>query len=62
MKYKLDIFRSLPDGQYSWIKAVGSLEEAKSQLLSLAQREPGDYFIFDTSCGRRITATLATPS
>ena len=62
MKHKLDIFRSLPDGQCLWIRAVENLEEAKSQLLNLAQREPGDYFVFDTSCGRRIAAALATPS
>lgn len=62
MKYKLDIFRSLPDGQYLWIKAVEGLEEAKFQLLSLAQREPGEYFVFDTSSGCRITAAPARPS
>ena len=62
MNYKLDIFRTLSDGQYLWIKAVESLDEAKSQLLSLRQREPGEYFIFDTSRNCRIHAATATPS
>jgi hypothetical protein len=62
MKYKLDIFRSLPDGQYLWIKAVEGLEEANSQLFSLMQREPGDYFIFDTNRGCRVNSALATSS
>jgi len=62
MNYKLDIFRSLPDGQCLWIKAVESLEEAKAQLLQLMQREPGEYFIFDPSRGCRVNAALATPS
>jgi hypothetical protein len=60
MKCKLDIFRSFPDGQYLWIKAVESLEEAKSQMISLAQREPGDYFIFDTRTGCRYRQEFAT--
>jgi len=62
MNYKLDIFRSLPDGQCLWVKAVESLEDAKGQLLNLTQREPGDYFIFDPSCGCRIDAAAAMPS
>lgn len=62
MHYKLDIFRSLPDGQYLWIKSVEGLEEAKSQLRRLTQIEPGDYFIFDTNNGCRIHATFAASS
>ena len=62
MKYKLEIFRSLPDGQYLWIKTVEGLEEAKSQLRSIAQREPGDYFIFDTSTGSRYGSAVASLS
>ena len=61
MNYKLDIFRSLPDGQYLWIKAVVGLEEANSQLRNLMQREPGDYFIFDTNRGCRVNSALARP-
>jgi hypothetical protein len=62
MKCILDIFRSYPDGQYLWIKAVENLEEAESQVISLAQREPGDYFIFDTRTGYRYRQGFASPS
>ena len=62
MNYKLDIFRSLPDGQLLWIKAVEGVEEAKSQLRKLAERDPGDYFIYDTRLGCRIAWPLASPS
>jgi hypothetical protein len=61
MKCKLDIFRSYPDGQCLWIKAVESIEEAKSQVISLAQSEPGNYFIFDTNTGCRYCHGFATP-
>jgi hypothetical protein len=62
MKHKLDIFRSLPDGQFLWVKAVEGLEEAKSQLYKLAEREPGDYFIYDAHLGCRIASALGTSS
>ncbi|HXL22710.1 MAG TPA: hypothetical protein VOA78_09595 [Candidatus Dormibacteraeota bacterium] len=51
MKYKLDIFRKLPDGQLLWVKAVEGLEEAKSQLSRLAKINPGNYLIYDTHLG-----------
>lgn len=54
VNYKLDIFRTLPDGQFLWIEAVEGLEEAKSQLNKLAEEEPGDYFIYDTHQGCRV--------
>jgi hypothetical protein len=62
MKYKVEIFRSLPDGQFLWIKTVEGLEEAKSQLHSIAQPEPGDYFIFDTSTGSRYSSAVTSLS
>jgi hypothetical protein len=62
MKYKLDIFRKLPDGQLLWIKAVEGLEEARKQLLSLAQINPGDYFIYDPCSGCRIDFALTSPA
>jgi hypothetical protein len=62
VNYKLDIFRSLPDGQCLWVEAVESLEEAKDQLLNLMRREPGEYFIFDPSRGCRVDAAFATSS
>lgn len=60
MKYKVDIFRSLADGQCLWIKTVEGLEEAKSQLRHLAQEEPGDYFVFDAVTGLRHWVNSAT--
>jgi hypothetical protein len=55
MTAKFDIFRKLPpDGHPIWIKAVETLEEARHQLLQMAEETPGDYFIFNTGTGRVI--------
>jgi len=51
---KFDIFMRLPDGHPIWIKAVESLEEARKQLNQLSERDPGDYFIFNTLNGQVI--------
>jgi hypothetical protein len=53
---KFDIFRKRPDGQPLWVKAVEGLEEAKRQLTQMAEMSPGDYFIYNTRNGQRITA------
>jgi hypothetical protein len=53
---KFDIFRKLPNGQPLWVKAVEGLEEAKRQLTQIAETSPGDYFIYNTRNGQRITA------
>jgi hypothetical protein len=57
VRYKLDIFRRLPDGQLLWVKAVEGLEEAKSQLGRLVQINPGDYLIYDTRLGCTVQRT-----
>lgn len=54
MPYKLDIFRMLSAGQFVWLKAVNSLDEAMSQVSRLIQTDPGDYFLYDTRSGRKI--------
>lgn len=54
---KFDIFMRLPDGHPIWVKAVGTLEEAKKQLAELSNRTPGEYFIFNTLSGRVVLAT-----
>ncbi len=56
MYAKYDIFRKLPDGHPVWMKAVEGLEEAKYELAQLADRIPGDYFIYDTRNGSVINA------
>ena len=49
---KFDIFRRLPDGNPMWIKAVESLEEARRQLVQMSEKDPGEYFIFNTMNGQ----------
>jgi hypothetical protein len=56
MTAKFDIFMRLPDGPPIWVKAVESLEEAKHQLLKIAQEAPGEYFIFNARNGRVVSA------
>jgi len=51
---KFDIFMRQPDGQPIWVKAVETLEDAKRQVVALAQAVPGDYFIFNAMNGQTI--------
>ena len=60
MSSKFDIFRRLPTGEPIWIKAVETLDEAKSQLSEIAASLPGDYFVFDTNRSRIIYPCAAT--
>jgi hypothetical protein len=60
MDAKYDIFKKLPDGQPSWMKAVKGLDEAKSELTRIAEISPGEYFIFDTRNGAVISAQRNT--
>ena len=55
MSAKFDIFRRLPDGNPMWIKAVESLEEARRQLAQMSEKDPGEYFIFNTLNGQTVT-------
>jgi hypothetical protein len=54
MDAKFDIFKKLPDGQPIWVRAVEGLEEARRQLMQMAQAAPGDYFIYNTRNGQVI--------
>ncbi|HTZ49707.1 MAG TPA: hypothetical protein VMH20_19105 [Verrucomicrobiae bacterium] len=54
MTAKFDLFMRLPDGQPIWIKAVERLEEARKELAQMAERTPGNYFIFNASNGQLI--------
>ena len=56
MSTKFDIFKRLPDGHPIWVTAVENLEEAKRQLVQMAETSPGDYFIFSAREGLVITA------
>ena len=60
MDAKFDIFRRLPDGQPIWVKAVHGMEQAKEEILQLAAKYPGNYFIFDTRNGNMILAEAQT--
>ena len=43
----LDILRRERDGNFVWLEAAQDLQRAKSRLEELAQRNPGEYFVFD---------------
>jgi hypothetical protein len=48
---RFGIIRLLPDGIPQWINAMTGLAEAKAYLLSLASREPGEFFIYSEKGG-----------
>lgn len=56
MDAKFDIFRRLPGGQPIWVKAIEGLDEAKRELQQVAERDAGEYFIFDPRNGRMISS------
>jgi len=51
MKYKVDIFKKLPDGQMAWVRSVDGMDEARVQLRRLEYINPGQYFIYDHRFG-----------
>jgi hypothetical protein len=60
MGAKFDIFKTLPDGEPLWVKAVEGLEEAKAQLVRLMASAPGEYFIYSVRNGRIINPQMAS--
>ncbi len=60
MSPSYDIFERLPDGQPLWVQAVGTLEEARTQIISLGRsrgRSARDFFVYDV----RRASEVATP-
>lgn len=62
MNYKLDIFQKLGNGQLLWVKAVEGREKAHVEMKQLANRNPGDYFIYDANVGCAIESAATVPS
>ena len=54
MSAKFDIFLRQSDGHPIWVKAVDTLDEARRQIVALAEATPGDYFIFNAISGQVI--------
>jgi hypothetical protein len=48
---RFGIIRLLPDGIPQWIGAAKGLAEAKARVMSLASREPGEFFIYSEKRG-----------
>ncbi|HME13625.1 MAG TPA: hypothetical protein VKF79_12220 [Candidatus Acidoferrum sp.] len=60
MSLTYDIFERLPDGQPLWVKAVATLEEARTLIVALGRsrrRSVHDFFVYDVRRG----AEVATP-
>lgn len=51
---RYEIFRKLPDKQFTWVESATSLDSAKDRLRHLAVILPGDYFILDAGNARII--------
>jgi hypothetical protein len=52
-----DILERLPDGQPLWVQAVGSLEEARTQIAALGRirkRNVQDFFVYDVRQGAEV--------
>ena len=56
MAARYDIFRKFDDGSVLWLEAAEDLERAQVRMEELAQKSPGDYFVFDQNI--RIVAAV----
>jgi hypothetical protein len=57
MAMTYDIFERLPDGQPLWVKAVGSIEEARAHIVyvEVSQgRSARDFFVYDVRNGSEV--------
>ncbi len=48
---RFGIIGLLPNGIPQWINTTKGLAEAKAYLMSLASREPGEFFIYSEKSG-----------
>ena len=54
----LDILRRQSDGGFMWIEAARDVMAAEERISQLAEREPGEYFVFDQR-SQQIIAKIA---
>ena len=43
----LDILRRQSDGGFVWIEVASDVQVAEERIAKLADKEPGEYFVFD---------------
>jgi hypothetical protein len=54
----LDILKRQRDGSFVWIEAASDLRVAEDRISQLAERDPGEYFVFDQR-SQQIVAKVA---
>ena len=54
----LDILKRQRDGGFVWIEAASDLRVAEDRISRLAERDPGEYFVFDQR-SQQIVAKVA---
>jgi len=62
MSLAYDLFERLPDGQPVWVKAVASIDDARTLIGSLAAsrgRAAKDFFVYDVRRGAEIAVPEA---
>ena len=57
MTPQYDIFR-MKKGEYVWLEATMTLEDAEARVQELGAAEPGEYVIFDEKTCDRISLTV----
>jgi hypothetical protein len=61
MPEPFDIFR-ISGGQPLWLKSAPALEDAHARIGQLAVSRPGDYVIFNSKTGDKISIRTAEPT
>jgi hypothetical protein len=58
----LDILRRQNDGGFVWIEAARDVNAAEERISKLADKEPGEYFVFDQRTQQIVAKVAKQPT
>ena len=58
----LDILRRQGDGGFVWIEAARDVHAAEERISKLADKEPGEYFVFDQRTQQIVAKVAKQPT
>jgi hypothetical protein len=58
----LDILKRQNDGGFVWIESASDVQVAGERISKLADKEPGEYFVFDQRTQRIVAKVAKQPT
>jgi pyridoxine/pyridoxamine 5'-phosphate oxidase len=58
----LDILKRQNDGGFVWIEAASDVRVAEERISQLADKEPGEYFVFDQRTQQIVAKAAKQPT